>query len=70
MRVRCGSVDCKWNSPTHLCMYQGTLKLNDCFYHTVNEGFKHFHECRMYEKDETIEQMEKEIVNFFKEKGL
>ena len=53
-----------------LCKYQGVIKLNDCFYHTLNGGFRFFHECKMYEKDESIEEMEKEIVSFFKEKGL
>ena len=68
MKIKCASSDCKYNSATCSCTYKGTIKLTDCYYHTIHEGYQHFHRCKMYEKDESIEQMEKEIVDFFKER--
>lgn len=69
MRIKCSSSECKYNSPTCHCTYKGTIKLNDCYYNTVNEGYKHFHRCKMYEVDESVEQMQKDIVDFFKERS-
>lgn len=69
-KIKCSAFDCKYNSVTNHCKYQGTLILNDCYYHTVNEGYQHFHRCKMYEQDESIEEMQKDIIKFFKEKGI
>ena len=69
-KVRCASTDCKYHSDTNICKYKGTLILNDCYYHTVNEGFQHFHRCKMYEKSEEVEKFEKDFVTFMEERGL
>lgn len=41
----------------------------DSYVMTKHEGRQHFHRCKMFEVDESIEQMQKEIVNFFKERA-
>lgn len=68
MRIKCASVDCKYSSPTNYCKYPGVLKISDCYINTVNEGYQHFHRCKMYEQDESIEEMQKDIIEFFKGK--
>ena len=50
MRIKCGSVDCKFNSVKNTCQYKGTLCLSECYYHTVNEGLQHFWRCKQYEE--------------------
>ena len=67
-RIKCSTVECKYNSPTCYCTYKGTLLMGDSFIMTKHEGRQHFHRCKMFEVDESIEQMQKEIIDFFKEK--
>lgn len=63
-KIVCGCLDCKYNSDKNTCMLR-SIKLKDCYYHTKNEGFKHFQVCKNYEQDESIEQLQKELKNFF-----
>ena len=67
-KVKCNFLTCKWNSPTNTCKYPGTIKLNECFIDTGKKGFEHFLKCKCYEQDESIEEMQKEIIDFFKGK--
>lgn len=67
-RIKCATVECKYNSPTGYCTYKGVVKLSDCFVCTLHDGRQHFHRCKNFEMDESVEQMQKEIIDFFKEK--
>ena len=68
-RIKCCSMDCKYNNPTCYCTYKGVIKLSDCYIATKHDGRQHFHKCKMYEMDESVEQMQKDIVEFFKERS-
>lgn len=68
-RIRCASIDCKWNSDTNMCKYGRTghtLLISDTYTHTVNDGFQHFHRCKGYEKSEEAEKFESEFIEFLK----
>lgn len=63
-KIRCSCFDCKWNSDKNICTYKKELTINDCFKHTVNDGFQHYHICKGYEESEeskTIMEKMKEI---------
>lgn len=64
MKIRCGSIDCKWCDDDNFCTYEGTILLNDCYVSTVNEGRQHFHYCKRYEKDDHFEQLEEAFKKF------
>lgn len=70
-RIRCASVDCKWNSDTNMCKYGRTghtLLIGDTYTHTVNDGVQHFHRCKGYEKSEEAARLESEFLKFLKER--
>lgn len=69
-RVKCASIDCKWNNDNSMCSYKGILLLNDSYYHTTNEGRQHFHNCKMYEKSESAKLIEENFTSWMKEKGF
>lgn len=69
-RIKCASCDCTWNNDKGYCSYVGEIKLNDCYLSTKHNGHQHFHKCKMYQVDESIEEMQKDIIKFFKEKGI
>ena len=65
-KVKCASIDCKWNSESNMCTYKGKILLNDSYYHTVNEGMQHFHRCMTYEKDEYYAELEQKFTELQK----
>lgn len=69
MRIKCASVECKYNSDKNMCQYKGTLLLSDTFIHTVNEGFQHYHRCKMYEMSEEAARLEKDFISLMEERG-
>lgn len=50
-RVRCGSIDCKWNDAGHWCKAKKVL-LGDNYIHTTYDGVRHLWECHQYEMGE------------------
>lgn len=58
-RIKCASVECKYNNDNNVCGYKGTLLLGDWDVTTLNMGRMHFHECKMYEKSEHYISLEK-----------
>lgn len=64
-KIICASLDCKYISDKNTCTCK-EIKLKDCYYNTKNEGYKHFHICKNYEQVESIEQLQKELKEFFK----
>lgn len=69
-RIKCASVECKWNNDSSMCTYKGTLLLADTYMNTVNEGYQHFHRCKMYEKSEHAIDLENQFLRFMEERGL
>lgn len=70
-RIRCASIDCKWNSDTNMCKYGRTghtLLIGDTYTHTVNDGVQHFHRCKGYEKSEEAARLESEFLKQLAEK--
>ena len=67
-KIVCASLDCKYISDRNTCTCK-EIKLKDCYYNTKNEGYKHFHICKNYEQVESIEQLQKELKEFFKNKN-
>lgn len=65
--VKCGSVDCKYNSDNGICE-KSNISLSDCYYHTLNEGFQHFWRCRNYEQSDEAKSLEEEFNNMFDRK--
>lgn len=63
-KIVCASLDCKYISDRNTCTLK-SIKLSDCYYNTINEGYKHFHSCKNYVQEETIEQIQKEIKRWF-----
>lgn len=68
-KIKCASCECKWNDNKNNCTYKGTLNIGDWNVHTVNMGFAHFHECKMYEEDEHTKALRENIMAFMKEKN-
>ncbi len=74
-RVKCASIDCKWNNDNQMCTYKKTLLLNDCSIMTLHDGRQHFHRCKAYEKSEYAKELESHFINLlesrngYKEKG-
>lgn len=66
-KIICASLDCKYISEKNTCTLK-QIKLKDCYYNTKNEGYKHFHICKNYEQDESIEQLQKDIKRWFDER--
>lgn len=66
-KIICASLDCKYISEKNTCTLK-QIKLKDCYYNTKNEGHKHFHICKNYEQDESIEQLQKDIKRWFDER--
>lgn len=72
-RIKCASIDCKWNSDTNMCNYgrtRHTLLMNDCYVMTVHDGRQHFHYCKAYEKSERAKELEGDFIKFLEERGL
>lgn len=72
-RVKCGSIDCKWNSDTCMCTYGRTghtMLINDCYVMTVNDGRQHFHYCKAYEKSKHAEELESEFMKFLEQREI
>ena len=66
--IYCAAVDCKYNKTRYdgaqLCSADH-ISLTDSYYHTVNEGYKHFNICKKYEKSKEakrIEELFKEVM--------
>ena len=70
-RVKCASVDCKWNNDNNMCIYGRTghtMLISDCYVSTVHDGRQHFHRCKAYEKSEVAQQLESEFAKFLKDR--
>ena len=69
-KVKCASLDCKYNNDSNMCTYKGTLLMAESYIHTVHEGFQHFHRCKMFEKSERAQQLEDQFLAFMEERGF
>lgn len=69
-RIKCASVECKYNNDSCHCTYKGELILCDCYVVTLNEGRQHYHRCKMYEMSERAKQLTDDFVKFMEERGL
>lgn len=69
MGIVCGAVDCKHNGEMNECELK-KITLNDCYYHTVNEGIQHFWRCKQYEKSEETKRIEELFMELLKEQGM
>lgn len=67
-RVKCASCDCTWQDNNGYCKYVGEIKLTDCYVVTKHDGRQHFQRCKMFQYDDSIEEMQKGIIDFFKGK--
>ena len=66
-RIKCASVECKYNNDNNVCGYKGTLLLGDWDVTTLNMGRMHFHKCKMYEKSEHYISLEKAFEKIMKQ---
>ena len=57
-KIYCGAVECVYNSDKNICKAK-LIKLNDCYYNTVNEGYKHFNKCKMFMESERAKEIKK-----------
>lgn len=69
-RIKCATVECKYNNEASHCTYKGELLLNDCFVSTVHDGRQHYHRCKMYEKSEWAQELEDNFIKFMGERSL
>lgn len=54
--IHCANCFCKWQSYNGVCK-RDKISLSLCGVSTVNQGFKHFAECKMFEEDESMEKI-------------
>ena len=66
MTVYCAADDCIYNGNKHHCTAK-SINLSDGYWHTVNEGFKHFNICKTYEKSEEADRLEKAFERYMRE---
>ena len=69
-RVKCATVECKYNSDSSYCTYKGTLLLGDSYVCTLNDGRQLYHRCKRFEKSERAQQIEDNFIKFMEERGL
>lgn len=62
-KVICAAEDCKYCSYDHVCKLE-ELKLADCYYQTVHEGWQHFWRCKQYQKSERAQRIEKMFMDY------
>ena len=55
-KIYCGAVDCAHNNNKNICNAK-LIKLDDCYYHTVNEEYQHFNRCKMYMESERVKEI-------------
>lgn len=72
-RIKCASVDCKWNSDTNMCTYGRTghtLLMSDHYVTTVYDGRQHFHRCKAFEKSERAKELESEFQKYLNKRDI
>lgn len=67
-KIKCASLECKWNNNSNMCTFKGTVLMNDCDVMTVHEGRQHFHKCKMFEKSEYIQNLEEQFMKYMRNK--
>lgn len=70
-RIKCASIDCKWNSDTNMCTYGRTghtMLISDSYVMTVHDGRQHFHRCKSYEQSDKAKELESAFMKFLEEK--
>lgn len=70
-RIKCASIDCKWNSDSNMCTYGRTghtMLLCDSYVMTVHDGRQHFHRCKAYEQSDWAKELESKFKNFLDKK--
>ncbi len=61
-KIKCASLECKWNNDKCMCTYKGVVLMNDCFVMTVHDGRQHFHKCKMFEESEDIKYLKERFL--------
>lgn len=72
-RIKCASIECKWNNDTNMCTYGRTghtLLMSNHYVTTVHDGRQHFHRCKAFELSDRAKELESEFQKFLDERDM